>query len=303
MSFEYLQQARSLSLPTREQILIRSPEVQAFWHNNRTLLQNAWPQWQQSLADGVIKLDEDLIDQKMRHAVTQAWANPELEDNVKSLWHSVVPGVYQAHLFSPQKLATLRQFFEQAAASEIPLRAPYGIALNRHGAMLDPRSEGYLAAPEFQVFYRRLMDKYIRPIGRLLFPEITGFDSQTFGFSIQYEAGVDASLRMHTDASSVTLNVNLNLPDESFTGSEVDFYDPSTGRKKRVTFTPGLALIHRGNVAHAAQPITSGKRTNMVLWLYGQHGQIPMPSDRQQVLSAHQRWQVPAVEMDMSAPF
>jgi len=53
--------------------------------------------------------------------------------------------------------------------------------------MLDGRSEGYLAAPNFQTFYKDkdLMDTYMRPISRLLFPDITRYDTQTFGFSIQ----------------------------------------------------------------------------------------------------------------------
>ena len=115
--------------------------------------------------------------------------------------------------------------------------------------MLDPRSEGYLAAPGFQALYRELMDKYTRPIARLLFPEVMGCDTQTFGFSIQYQAGLDTSLRLHTDASAATLNVNLNLLGEAFTGSEVDFYDPYTGRVSRLTFKPGTAMLHR-EVSH-----------------------------------------------------
>ena len=94
--------------------------------------------------------------------------------------------------------------------------------------MLDKRSQGYIAAPSFQEFYQQIMDIYMRPMARLLFPEIVGYDSQTYGFSIQYQPDMDTSLRMHTDASSVTMNVNLNLPGESFEGSELDFYDAST---------------------------------------------------------------------------
>lgn len=94
---------------------------------------------------------------------------------------------------------------------------------------------------------------------------------------------MDTYLQPHTDASSATLNLNLNLPGEEFTGSEVDFFERSSGRVKRPCFEPGMAMSHRGNVAHAAQPITSGERTNMVLWLYGERMQTrgKIPSMRQ----------------------
>lgn len=57
---------------------------------------------------------------------------------------------------------------------------------------------------------------------------------------------------MHTDASSVTLNINLNLPDEKFSGSEVDFHDASSGELNRLSFKPGIAVLHKGSVAHRA---------------------------------------------------
>jgi hypothetical protein len=143
----------------------------------------------------------------------------------------------------------------------------------------------------------------MRPIARLLFPEIYGYDSQTFGFSIQWQAGMDTSLRLHTDASSVTMNINMNLQDEKFTGSEVDFYDPITGSLKRLSFEPETAMIHRGNVAHASQPIRSGERSNMVLWLYGDRMQTPFDSNQADSVSARQCWSNPTAPRDRSAPF
>lgn len=141
----------------------------------------------------------------------------------------------------------------------------------------------------------------MRPIARLLFPEVLGYDSQTFGFSIQYQAGMDTSIRLHTDAAAVTLN--LNLPSEEFTGSEVDFYDKDKGGVKRLTFKPGMAMLHRGNVAHAAQPITSGERTNFVFWLYGDRMQIPRSEGQPKNVDASVRWTLPSEEYDDVAPF
>ncbi len=302
-AYDQLARARALPLPSRQEMLQRAPSVQHFWHTNQDLLRHAWQEWQDSEKAHLFVPDDSLIDPRLRHAVTQAWQQPNTELAVRALWEEAAPGVFQSQFFDPERLAELRGYLDQVADAGIPLRPPYGIVLNRRGAMLDHRSEGFLAAPSFQVFYRELMDKYMRPIARLLFPEVMGYDTQTFGFSIQWQENMDTSLRLHTDASAVTLNINLNLPDETYTGSEVDFYDPKTGRVNRLSFKPGTAMIHRGNVAHAAQPITSGTRSNFVFWLYGRHGQIPPHSNGLVDVDANERWQVPTVEQDGTAPF
>lgn len=298
-----LQEAQNLVLPSREAMLNREPSVQFFWDSNRFLLSEAWSEWEQNEIGENNPLNTSLLDSRLRESVELAWKDVSQEKAVEDLWDEVAPGVYQAQFFNPERLAELRGYLDKVADAKIPLRPPYGIALNRGGAMLDQRSEGYLAAPGFQEFYQELMDKYMRPIARLLFPEITGYDSQTFGFSIHYQEGVDTSLRVHTDASAATLNINLNLPGEEFIGSEVDFYDRNTGSIERISFRPGTAMLHKGSVAHAAQPITSGERTNIVLWLYGEGGQIPIGSNRAGGVDAKERWTKPEIEQDDVAPF
>jgi len=303
MSSNYLQRAQNLTLPSREDMLIRSPAVQQFWEQHSTLLSKAWGQWEGAENEPLFALDDSLLDDKLREAVTQAWQNPSQEVAVQHLLSEVAPGVYEFQLFNPERLADFRAYLENIWDADIPLRPPYGIVLNRRGAMLDPRSTGYLAAPSFQRFYSELLDNYMRPIARMLFPEIVGFDTQTFGFSIHYQPSTDTSIRTHTDASSVTLNVNLNVPGESFTGSEVDFLSYTKGIKKRVSFKPGMAMIHRGNVPHAAQPIISGERTNLVLWLYGDKGRIPGHGQQEGGVDAKLRWSLPTSNKDTFAPF
>ncbi|AXT37444.1 2OG-Fe(II) oxygenase [Alteromonas sp. BL110] len=298
-----LQQARALTLPSRDEMLKRAPSVQRFWDTNRSLLEKAWKEWDvqnEPLAEWVT---ESLISEPLRNAVTLAWEDPAKEQAVADLWEEVVPGVYQAQLFDVDKLQLLRNYLDGVADAGIPVRPPYGIALNRNGGMLDARSEGYLAAPTFQDFYNVIMDKYMRPISRLLFPEVMGFDSQTFGFSIQYQEGMDTSLRPHTDASAATMNVNLNVPGETFKGSEVDFFNQNTGKVTRTVFEPGVAMLHRGSVPHAVQPITGGSRTNMVLWLYGNSMQIPRGALPTSKAVAKSRWTVPNTPKDSFAPF
>lgn len=299
-----LQLARALELPTRQAMLYREPAVQNFWINNTDLITNAWSEWEATSIDSsTFTLDDTLLDKNLREAVKQAWEDPSKELAVKALLHEVAPDVFQFQFFDPERLAVLRGYLEQVWNSQIPMRPPYGIVLNRRGAMLDSRSEGYLAAPSFQAFYNEILNTYMRPISRMLFPEVMGFDTQTFGFSIYYEPNTDSSIRPHTDASAVTLNINLNLPGEEFTGSQVDFYHPYTGDIKSLTFKPGTAMLHRGNIAHAAKPITSGERTNFVLWLYGERGRLPAQGAPRIPVDVKQRWSNPNKPNDGYAPF
>ena len=303
MPLDQLERARALQLPSREAMLHRAPSVGHFWNSNKELLNDAWQQWDENQSQDLTKPDISLLDERLRTAVTQAWQDPTSEAAVASLLQEVAPGVYQMQFFNPERLADLRSYLEAVWNAQIPLRPPYGIALNRGGAMLDQRSEGFLAAPSFQAFYQELVNQYMRPIARLLFPEIMGYDSQSFGFSIHYQPTTDTSLRGHTDASSVTLNININLPGEEYTGSSVDFYDPNTGQTNGLKFETGTALIHRGSVAHATHPITSGERSNLVLWLYGDYGQIPTRHAQAEIISPQERWTTPTAKPDTMAPF
>lgn len=298
-----LEQARSLERPERAAMLRRDSSVQAFWADNRELLANAWDEWGTTQSGAAIGIDESLLDPDLRAAVTQAWADPATEGAVKDLMHEAAPGVYAFQFFDPERIAALRDHLEAAWDAGIPIRPPYGIVLNRRGGMLDPKSEGFLGAPSFQDFYHLVINTYMRPIARMLFPDIVGVDTQSFGFSIHYQPDTDTSIRPHTDASSVTLNINLNLPGEEFTGSTVDFFDQATGEVAVLSFEPGSAMIHHGNVPHTAQPITSGERTNLVLWLFGENGRVPTPGLTGPTISPHERWTVSTAEQGAYAPF
>ena len=303
MSTPSLNDARNVARPTREAMLQRDPSVQRFWNSNAQLFEDAWNEWEQAGGNDSIVLNSSLYDSSLRQAIDQSWENPGREGAVKQLWEEIFPNVYKAQFFDTEQLHVLRGYLDRVVDAGIPLRPPYGIVLNRGGAMLDPRSEGYLAAPVFQNFYRELMDHYMRPISRLLFPDISGYDTQTFGFSIQWQAGGDTTLHPHTDASAVTLNINLNLPGEEFSGSGVRFMDPATGKVESLVFEPGTALIHHGSVPHASDPITYGERYNFVLWLYGEQGKIPPPGATHTDVSPKQRWTIPQVPSDSFAPF
>lgn len=137
-----LTQARNLTLPSREAMLNRDVSVQAFWDYNRQLLKGAWLEWDKNETTGLELPDESLLDSNLRNAVQQAWTNPENETLLQDLLHEVSPGVFQFQMFDPERLTELRRYFDGVADAKIPLKPPYGIALNRYGAMLDARSEG-----------------------------------------------------------------------------------------------------------------------------------------------------------------
>ncbi|WP_299619308.1 2OG-Fe(II) oxygenase [uncultured Tenacibaculum sp.] len=311
-----LAQARALTLPSRKAMLQREASVSEFWNTNRKLLEDAWAEWEIENKDDLLIPDETLLDPKLRKAINDAWENPGKENAVADLWEEIIPGVYTAQFFDVERLAEFRNYLEGVMNSQIPARPPYGIQLNRYGIMLDQRSEGHLAAPNFQAFYNDIMDRYMRPVARLLLGTY-GYDNQTFGFSIQYNPDKDKDLHPHTDASAATLNININLPEEKFTGSQVDFHDKTTGKVVRTVFEPGKAIIHRGSVPHATHPITSGQRNNLVVWLYGDRMQIPrgnassygnfgnsaLTNTTPENITAKQRWSIPDGPKDTFAPF
>ncbi|MEL7098752.1 MAG: 2OG-Fe(II) oxygenase [Pseudomonadota bacterium] len=295
--------ARDIERPTREAMLQRAPSVHHFWNNNTNLFADAWKEWEENEDLTGLILDDSIYAPALREAVDAAWANPASDGAVKDLFEEVFPGVYKVQFFDPEKLPVLRGYMDKVAGADIPLRPPYGISLNRAGAMLDPRSEGHLGAPGFQAFYQGLMNRYMRPVSRLLFPDVAGYDEQTFGFSIQWKPDTDTSLRPHSDASSVTLNINLNLPGEGFAGSGVSFIDRVSRRVESLSFDPGVALIHHGSVPHASEPITSGSRSNFVLWLYGKHGQVAQGGYDVPALDPKDRWTLIEEPSDGFAPF
>ena len=300
-SSSFVTQARQLKMPSREEILRRDPSVYDFWLRYDNLLQKAWKEWSEEEGASLPILDSSLYHPDLRKAIEESWKDPGKEDTVKDLWTEVAPGVFQCQFFDPKKIGEIRAYLDKAGEAGIPARPPYGIVLNRKGFMIDQRSVGYLAIPQFQKFYRELIDTYMRPLGRLFFPEYiqASEDSESFAFSIQYQAGGDQSIRQHTDASSLTLNINLNIPDggEDWSGSSLYFVEPETGKRNYVDFAPGVAIMHRGMTAHAALPITSGERSNLVLWLYGKDQRMRYtpygPDDR---MTPQERWTKPPTD-------
>lgn len=291
----FLERARALQAPVASSTLHGETEASDFWANHSSLLKSAWNEWELQQDDLPPLEMNELVNDTVRVAVKAAWKNPRKEDAVKKLWTEVAPNVYKCQLFNAEQLYSIRKHLDGASYSaNIPSRRPNG--MNRYGLILHPNDiDGSVVLQEFNGFLTSLLGRYIRPMGRALFPEYTSSknrdDSNAYAFSIRYKEGEDVSLKEHSDASLYTLNVNLNLPEEHYEGSSLYFVD-NGGAHYNVTMKPGQALLHLGMTRHAAVPLKgAGSRTNMVVWLFGKDGDVRIaPYEKRERLSRKQRW-------------
>jgi hypothetical protein len=316
----FLEQARELQAPSAQTTQRGETEGAEFWETHATLLRQAWKEWEDSLLTQQQQHDQDeqdehrpalnesILDPTIRTAVQKAWEDPaKNEDAVKKLWTPVAPGVqvYSCQLLDPNRIQDIRRHLDAAESSGIPTRRPNG--MNRFGVILDASNstDGAVAMQGLYDFIQDvLVDDYVRPLGRMLFPEYFGMqnhdDADSYIFTIRYKQGQDVQLREHSDASIITLNVNLNLPhdnepEESYSGSSIYFVDEKDGTTQHnVTFSSGMALLHRGMTRHASLPIQEGERTNMVIWLFGEDGYVrTAPYKRHEQMSQKERWEKP----------
>eukprot|EP00934_Nitzschia_sp_Nitz4_P003107 Nitzschia sp. Nitz4//scaffold100_size80364//39492//40787//NITZ4_005345-RA/size80364-processed-gene-0.34-mRNA-1//1//CDS//3329532097//3097//frame0 len=216
------------------------------------------------------------------------------------------------------------------------------------GSILDSFTPGAVSSPALVEFRHWLVSQYIRPLGRVFFGEYIGKgnahldsapdDAYSYSFTIQYTAEAssvavvspdghvrqldgrgDVELADHTDASVVTMNINLDLiPDNKddnmgvqagvpFQGSTLEFrYPCKTGTNRTnhndtcrpnlsIEVEPGMALLHRGFFPHRALPIVEGHRLQLVIWLFGADGYVrTMPyEDPNETFQVEERWTHP----------
>lgn len=129
-------------------------------------------------------------------------------------------------------------------------------SMNKYGVTLRGR--------ELRRTIARLRYKYVDPIVRKHYPEIKPLKENPYAFVVDYEMSKQRSLAAHDDSSDVTLNLCLH---QESTGGELVFYDKAGNRPKlSVSHVVGQAIVHRGAHTHRAKPITSGFRSNLILW-------------------------------------
>lgn len=316
------EKARKLSPPIPESTVFGEDEGGQWWLDHETLLQEAWNEWSIHVASTLPSLNAShIVDPMLRNLVHETWLDPSVdnEKKVRSAWDNVVtPGhVYQFdRFFTPYGLEAIRSHLDAIIESGIPIRRPNG--MNRYGTLLDPEVPGGVgSSTAIMSFLNELVRDYIRPMGRLFFPSYVGRDDDVrlYAFSIRYSANEDLDLKEHSDASVISFNVNLNLPNEQYDGSSIYFVNPETseGKKpkhtdrdethiRKLQFDSGTALLHRGMIRHGALPIANGTRQNLVIWLYGRDGSVRFaPYETHERLSLKERWREPSDEPDPAA--
>eukprot|EP00808_Paulinella_micropora_P008787 g69471.t1 len=200
---------------------------------------------------------------------------------VRKHFTELCPGVYAGKFLSQEYCADLMEELAHYTAeaskpgATLPIRRPN--SMNSYGLVLNDLG---FRAP---VFY--LLDNYLQAVFDALYPAaLTQELNDHHTFLIQYEPGEDADLASHVDSSLITINVCLG---KDFTGGQLYFHglkgstqsanDPyetphpqaPEGCKHCIalyTHQPGFAVIHLGRQIHGANRITSGLRSNVVIW-------------------------------------
>jgi len=183
--------------------------------------------------------------------------------------------VYYVHLFTDEFCDLLLDELDHIEASGIPLRRPNG--MNRFGSILSQLG--------FQTgLLEPLMAEVAKPFSRMLWPEwVSERDcDETYGFVVRYRIGEDLDLAEHSDTSNITLNACLGKDFEGgdlyfkgcrFTDSAEDTVEHLVRHRK------GVAVLHLGGQSHGVHPITSGERSNLVLWATAPGGVVRIRPD------------------------
>ncbi|GLU12958.1 hypothetical protein SLE2022_296110 [Rubroshorea leprosula] len=194
--------------------------------------------------------------------------NDNGEESFRSIMSEPSPGVFTFEMLQPRfcelLVSEVGNFGKWVNEAKVRIMRPN--TMNRHGAVLDDFG--------LETMLDKLMEGFIRPISKVLFPEVGGstLDSH-HGFVVEYGEDRDVDLGFHVDDSEVTLNVCLG---KQFSGGQLFFRGTrcdmhvNTGTQSEEIFEyshiPGRAVLHRGRHRHGARATTSGHRINLLLW-------------------------------------
>ena len=168
-------------------------------------------------------------------------------------------GVYSFQILSDEFCDFFLEELDQYYSTGLPVYRPnsmnnYGIIVNHIGMK-----------PAITWLQRHVL----HPLAQLLFPTQAqgGFDGH-HSFMVQYRAGEDLGLDMHTDDSDVTFNICLG---RNFTGASLTICGDSRMPQHRQFFKSyehvrGRALVHLGSRRHGADDIHTGERNNLIVW-------------------------------------
>ncbi|KAJ7545400.1 hypothetical protein O6H91_09G117800 [Diphasiastrum complanatum] len=177
-------------------------------------------------------------------------------------------GLFAFDMFEPRFCSLIMDEVEHFEnwAQEAKFKVMRPNTMNNYGAVLDDIG--------MEEMLDQLMREYITPMSSVLFPNVGGASLDSHhGFVVEYSMDRDLELGFHVDDSEVTLNVCLGKDFGGgqlfFRGVRCEMHVNGEARSDEVldySHVPGRAILHAGRHRHGAKEITSGQRTNLILW-------------------------------------
>eukprot|EP01064_Diplonema_japonicum_P008607 TRINITY_DN16054_c0_g1_i1.p1 TRINITY_DN16054_c0_g1~~TRINITY_DN16054_c0_g1_i1.p1 ORF type:complete len:427 (+),score=47.64 TRINITY_DN16054_c0_g1_i1:383-1663(+) len=182
------------------------------------------------------------------------------QSDFSTLFNEAVPGkVWTFPVLSEKACDLILNEVDGFNSTGLPCTRPN--SMNNYGVVLSDIGMGDMV--------RTLFKNYFHEISSALFPG-PGSDCNTnHSFTVRYRTDEDLGLDMHTDDSDVTVNICLGKDFEGAGLHFCGFIDEADHRKspKQVRHRKGHCLMHRGNLRHGADNITSGERQNLIIWM------------------------------------
>ncbi|GFN83430.1 2-oxoglutarate and iron-dependent oxygenase domain-containing protein 2-like [Plakobranchus ocellatus] len=170
--------------------------------------------------------------------------------------------VYSFPLFTPEFCNHLAEEITHFRESTLKRSLPN--TMNSEGVSLDEMGLSY-------TLLTSLIQDYLQPITKLLFPAWGGGTLDSFkSFVVCYEVDKQQALSKHFDNAEVSMSVCLN---SEFEGGDLQlgemlgeagsqWLEPVQVKQKK-----GHCILHRSRQFHSADPISRGKRINMIVWM------------------------------------
>ncbi|KYQ99938.1 putative prolyl 4-hydroxylase alpha subunit [Tieghemostelium lacteum] len=208
----------------------------------------------------IFKLKEEFFEDKFINAVREYKKDKNNQHLLNVLNKMSETGLYSFKIFNMDFCSKLLEEIENFRDSGLPTARVN--SMNNYGLVLDEIG--------FTSFFQELREGYLSLFTALLYPNHYGdrLDSH-HAFIVQYAMEKEVDLGFHYDESNVTLNLCLG---KQFTGGSLYFKgilnEPKTHNELlEVQHSVGTALFHIGVHRHGVNSLTSGERTNLILWL------------------------------------
>eukprot|EP01132_Coremiostelium_polycephalum_P002239 gene2239-2761_t len=213
----------------------------------------------------IFKLNEDFFEKSFIDPIRSYRVSNDPSILLSALDKLTDTKIYSLKIFNMGFCQKLMEEIEHFKKSGLPTARPN--SMNNYGVVLDEVG--------FVNFFREFRENYLRYYTSILFPDYYGAELDSHhSFVVQYKMDKEKELGFHFDESHLTVNLCLGT---NFTGGSLYFKgilnQPETHDEYfEFNHVPGTALLHIGIHRHGAQSLTSGERTNLILWLRNTHG-------------------------------